>query len=162
MSYDLNKSMILVKQNEIIVRQGDTGKTMYKIISGRVGVYSGYGEADELLLATLTAQSFFGEMALLNDAPRSATAVALEDTLLLVINEENFALFIVNNPNNAYAIMKNLASMLDNNTRTLKDLSEELSKKDSLTKKELQILNERLKSFYTDSVYNGTKIDIYG
>jgi len=79
------------KKGEIIFREGDPGNCMYDIFWGRVGVYTGYGTPQEKKLAELKTEDFFGEMGLLDRAPRSATVVSLsDDTYLGVITESDF------------------------------------------------------------------------
>ena len=62
----------------VIFRQGDPGDCMYDIQFGKVGIFDHYGEPDEKKIADLYIDQIFGEMGLLDHAPRSATAVALE------------------------------------------------------------------------------------
>ena len=77
---------------QVIFREGDPGDSMFEVYTGKVGVYANYGTADEKLLTDYFPGKYFGEMGLLDHAPRSATAVALEDnTCLGEITEENFA-----------------------------------------------------------------------
>ena len=79
------------KKGEIIFRQGEPGNCMYDIHWGRVGVYAEYGTANEKKLAELYPGDFFGEMGLLEQSPRSATVVALEDsTQVSAIMESDF------------------------------------------------------------------------
>lgn len=79
------------KNGELIFRQGETGSCMYVIQSGKVGIYLNYGEARQAKLTELSSGQFLGEMGFLDKLPRSATAVSLsEDTVLEVIDEENF------------------------------------------------------------------------
>ena len=61
----------------VIFRQGDAGDCMYDIQSGRVGIFDHYGEPDEKKIAELYVDQIFGEMGLLDQAPRSAAAVSL-------------------------------------------------------------------------------------
>ena len=75
----------------VIFRQGDPGDCMYDIQFGKVGIFDHYGEPDEKKIADLYTDQLFGEMGLLDHAPRSATAVALEkDTVVSVVSEEEF------------------------------------------------------------------------
>ena len=79
------------KKGEIIFREGDPGHSMYDINWGTVGIFTGYGTPEERKLAELRSEDVFGEMGILDQAPRSATAVALEDdTYLFVITESDF------------------------------------------------------------------------
>ena len=66
-------------KGDIIFKEGDSGECLYQIKEGVVGIYSAYGEADQQLLTELSAGKFFGEMAVIEAYPRSATAVALEN-----------------------------------------------------------------------------------
>ena len=63
----------------IVFRQGDAGECMYEIQNGSVGIYYDYKGPNEKKIAHLTSSDVFGEMGLLDRAPRSATAVVLED-----------------------------------------------------------------------------------
>ena len=77
------------KRGEIIVREGGAGNSMFEIQFGRVGIYRDYGKATETKLAELDTGKVFGEMSLLDHAPRSATAVVLEDhTAITEVTEE--------------------------------------------------------------------------
>ena len=76
--------------NEIVFRQGDESVFMYRILRGRVGLFLDYGGSDEVRLAELLENQLFGEMGLLDHAPRSATAVVLEEeTELETLTEED-------------------------------------------------------------------------
>ena len=66
-------------KNEVIFRQGDDAQEMFDIVSGSVGVYINYGQENETQLTVLKAGNFLGEMGLIENYPRSATAVAMED-----------------------------------------------------------------------------------
>lgn len=68
---------------EIIFREGEPGAGMYIIKSGAVSIVVRVPGGGERQLALLTSKQFFGEMALLEDVPRSATSVAVERTALL-------------------------------------------------------------------------------
>ena len=73
------------KTGEIIIKTGDIGNEFYSIISGRVGIFIHYGMQNQFKAAELSAGSFFGEAAIMEKTPRSATVVALENTALQVI-----------------------------------------------------------------------------
>ena len=64
---------------KVIFNEGTPGEEMYIIYSGKVGLYTQRASGQKELLATLEAGDFFGEMALVDDSPRSATAIAEED-----------------------------------------------------------------------------------
>lgn len=65
--------------NEIIFKEGEDSHCMYYIISGDVGIYASYGMKDQKLVTTLTGGQFFGEIGLVGNDVRSASAVALKN-----------------------------------------------------------------------------------
>ena len=110
------------KKGAVIFRQGDAGDCMYDIQFGRVGIFDHYGEPDEKKIAELFADQIFGEMGLLDHAPRSATAVALEnDTVLSVISEEEFYEYFEKEPVKILVLMQQMCNRL---RRTSKDYLE--------------------------------------
>jgi CRP-like cAMP-binding protein len=102
----------------VIFRQGDAGDCMYDIQSGRVGIFDHYGEPDEKKIAELYADQIFGEMGLLDHAPRSATAVALEDeTSISFVTEDSFGEFFEKNPARVLMVMQQLSQNLRKRTK---------------------------------------------
>ena len=100
-------------EDAIIFREGEKGRCMYDIHFGSVGIYTGYGTDDERLLATLTADKFFGEIGLLTGEPRTATAVVLEGgTLIETIYAEDFTELFEKNPAKIEMIIKHLSSRI--------------------------------------------------
>lgn len=105
------------RKGEVIFREGDPGDCMYDVIAGRIGVYSAYGTPNQKLLMTYYPDQFLGEMGLLNHAPRSATAVALEsDTAADVISEESFQEFFEKRPVRVLMIMQQMSYNLRRRT----------------------------------------------
>lgn len=72
-------------KGEVIFYKGTTGGQMYVVLGGKIGVFSG-----EQCIATLGVGDMFGEMALVNHEPRSATVKAIEDSHLFVLTETTF------------------------------------------------------------------------
>ncbi|MBR3545237.1 MAG: cyclic nucleotide-binding domain-containing protein [Oscillospiraceae bacterium] len=101
----------------IIFREGDPGESMLEVYTGKVGVYSGYKTPEEKLLMEYYPDDYFGEMGLIDHAPRSATAVAMEDnTSLGEITEDGFAEFFRANPSRVLMVMQQLSHNLRNRT----------------------------------------------
>lgn len=112
----------MFQKGALIFREGDTADCMYAVNSGRVGVYAAYGTAEEKLLAEYTQDGYFGERGLLEHAPRSAAAVALEDnTCLEAVNEENFLVYFREHPNQVLRIMQQLSGNLRKASRDYAD-----------------------------------------
>jgi CRP-like cAMP-binding protein len=82
------------KSSEVIFWQNEPGVGMYIVQSGEVGIFQDYNTTEQKQLARLIQGDFFGEMALLEDDNRSATAVALSESHLLgVFHPDLFDLF---------------------------------------------------------------------
>ena len=106
------------KKGQVIFKEGDKAECMYDIRWGSVGIYANYGTKEEKLLTKLSAEEFFGEMGLIDDEPRSATAVALEkDTKVEVINRECFGYYLQENSTKVLVIMQHMSHRLRNLTK---------------------------------------------
>ena len=112
---------IRVKANDILFRRGDSSDSMFLIRSGLIGVYSEYGGAGHKLLSVLGKGKFFGEMGVIDNLPRSADIVAVDDSDLIEIRAEDFADFVAENTDDVITILKNLSERL---RKTNDDLEE--------------------------------------
>ena len=95
----------------VLFREGDGGKHMYVIQSGRVQLTRRV-RGREAHLATLPPGEFFGEMAIINKQPRSATATVIEEAHLLVLDARTFEAMIRGNAEIAIRMIKKLSSRL--------------------------------------------------
>jgi CRP-like cAMP-binding protein len=77
-------------RDELIVREGEIATGCFTIASGRVEVIRGTETTHPTVLGTLGAGEFFGEMAVIDDHPRSATVRAIEETECVAIRREDF------------------------------------------------------------------------
>src|SRR3954463_12313702 len=78
------------RRNEVIMHQGDPGDSLHIVALGAVKIVLPSAEGEEAIIATLRPGDFFGELALLDGAPRSATATALEPSETLVLPRNVF------------------------------------------------------------------------
>jgi len=78
------------RRGEVIFHQGDPGDALHIVASGSVKIVLPSAEGDEAIIATVHAGDFFGELALLDGAPRSATAAAVEATETLSLPRDTF------------------------------------------------------------------------
>ncbi|HYA85976.1 MAG TPA: Crp/Fnr family transcriptional regulator [Nitrospirota bacterium] len=118
-----------IPANTVLFHEGDAGENMYIIQSGRVKI-SKRIRGVEKTLATLAKGEFLGEMAILNDKPRSATAETLEDCDMLVIDRKTFETLIRGNAEIAVRFIKRLADRL----RETNDQMEALMIKDNTSR----------------------------
>lgn len=105
----------------VIFREGDPGDCMYELESGGIGIYHDYGGPNEKQIAALYNGSdikVFGEMGLLEHAPRSATAVVLEkDTVLTRVSEADFNAYFEKNPVKVLDLMQQMCNRLRRTTQ---------------------------------------------
>ena len=100
----------VLRKDEVLFREGDEGTSMFEILRGRVGIYSGYGTAEEKLLTELGAGSSFGEMAMIEAQPRSAAAVALEEgTRVECVTWETLGAYFRERPAKVVVIMQQMS-----------------------------------------------------
>ena len=101
------------RKGQMVFWQGDPGDCMYSIIWGKVAVVANYGEVNEEKLAELGEGDYFGEMGLVDHAPRTATVICLEQgTILNRIDEGEFEEFLRESPNRVMDILQNLSHKL--------------------------------------------------
>ena len=93
------------KKGATIIHEGTTGSNAYLILSGSVEVYKKVGD-EKLVLSRLVKGNIFGEMSLVDDKPRSATIVALEDTEVRILSRERFESMLEQNPRAVIPLLK--------------------------------------------------------
>jgi CRP-like cAMP-binding protein len=96
----------------VLFREGDPGRDMYVVHSGRVELTRRMGDR-EAHLAYVPPGEFFGEMAIVNNKPRSATATVVEDSWLLVIDARTFEQMIRGKAEIAVRMIRALAARLE-------------------------------------------------
>lgn len=102
----------LVEDGHIIFLEGEKADRFYIVIGGAVEVWKDYNKQNAEMLAVHGPGHLFGEMALIDDKPRSATIVAGTNTKLLYINRKDFHKIIRENVTIALSIMKSVSSMV--------------------------------------------------
>jgi CRP-like cAMP-binding protein len=97
----------LIKAGDIIFREGDEAHELFVVKSGEVRIQLG-----NRTLAELSANDVFGEMALIDNEPRSATALAVTDVELVAVSEKQFLFLVSQTPYFALKVMRVLAQRL--------------------------------------------------
>lgn len=131
-------------RGEVIFHEGDEGDTMFLVWAGQVVIVKGSLQSPTIL-AYRGAGEIFGEMALLEHQPRSASIIALEDTRLLGLSRLNFEQFLRTNPSVSRSIMEVLSARLRrmSEARSSGELSEKrLTQQVSTLQSEKQRLEE--------------------
>jgi CRP/FNR family transcriptional regulator, cyclic AMP receptor protein len=95
----------------VLFREGDPGKEMYVLQSGKISISKKVRDVEKVL-ATLGPGEFFGEMAIISNKPRNATAIVSQDARLLIIDPKTFESMIRSNGEIAVRMIKKLADRL--------------------------------------------------
>lgn len=93
----------------VLFREGEPGKEMYVVQQGRVTISKKVGDVEKML-SSMGPGEFLGEMSILNNKPRSATATCAEDSKLLVIDAKTFEAMVRGNGEIAVRMIKKLAA----------------------------------------------------
>jgi CRP/FNR family transcriptional regulator, cyclic AMP receptor protein len=110
-------------KGQIVFAQGDPGASLYVVQSGSVVVGLTSSEGKDLVLNEFGPGEVFGELALLDGEPRSADAVAREDSQLLVLQRDDFVLFLEGHPRVAIALLAILSRKLRRTTQQVQDVA---------------------------------------
>jgi CRP/FNR family transcriptional regulator, cyclic AMP receptor protein len=103
-----DKEAMSFAAGEFVFKAGDPGETMYIINEGEVEILDGSGT----ILETAGPGSIVGELALIDDEPRSATVVAKTDCRLVAVDRRRFEYMVHETPFFGLAVMKVLADRL--------------------------------------------------
>ncbi len=106
----------------VLFTEGEQGKTMFVLQTGKVKITKVLG-GEEKTLAVIPAGEFLGEMAILLNEPRSASATVLEEVKALVIDSNTFEAMIKSNTEIAYRIIKKLAQRVRDANQQIESLS---------------------------------------
>lgn len=105
-----------------VFREGDQGNELYFIISGKIKLVRTSSDGRENLLAILGPGELFGEMALFDPHPRTATATAVSETRLAALRNENLRAVIEKRPEVSAQLLQALARRLRKTNESLADL----------------------------------------
>ncbi|MDB5076599.1 MAG: hypothetical protein JWO42_2778 [Chloroflexi bacterium] len=94
---------------DVIITQGEEGTHLSIVVSGRVQVIRERAGREPIVLDELGPGKFVGEMALLDDRPRTATVIALEDTACLTLFKWHFRVELESHPDMAIAILPEIS-----------------------------------------------------
>lgn len=137
----------------IIFHEGDHGETFFRVISGTVGIYSSYGTEDEYLIRELKSGDYFGEMAVIETYPRSATAVAISDSSVEESSTAEMGLFFKDNPEKILEITDYIGKCIRDTTDDYIEVTDTIEKLGRGEKKES--LMDKLKKF--GEIYSSRK-----
>ena len=110
------------RRGEVIFHQGDPGDALHIVATGAVKIVLGSADGEEAILVTLAAGDPFGELALLDGAPRSASAVAVEATETMSLGRPALREVMDTDPALRDALLANVAGALRRLTQQMEEL----------------------------------------
>lgn len=110
-------------RNAVVITEGDHSDSLYLIFSGKVKVYVTDHDGREVILNFQSASEYFGEIALLDDQPRSASVKTSQSSRLGMISKADFTDFLQHYPELAMKIMKQFTRRLRSMTDDIKSLA---------------------------------------
>ncbi len=119
----MNSRIKAYPPDTVICRENEVEFTFYMILEGEFKVTKVINNSQNRLLKTLTAGDFFGEMALIHNAPRAATVTALTNATLLELDKDGFKRVLKHSPSVSLAMVSEISSRLrQNDELTIEDL----------------------------------------
>ncbi len=111
------------KKNTIIINEGDTGNSLYVVLSGKAHAISVDDGGKEIVLNVFGKDDYFGEMSFIDGEPRCAAVRTKEDSRLLIISGDKFKNILLSNPEFMFMIMKGLLQKIRTATRQIETLA---------------------------------------
>jgi CRP-like cAMP-binding protein len=111
------------KRGEILVEQGKKSNALYIVLAGRTRVVMADSKGREVILATLKAGDYVGEMSLIDDEPHSATVVADQQVDVLVLGRDSFLHCLGENMEMAHGVMRVLVQRLRKASQNISSLA---------------------------------------
>lgn len=119
----------LYSEGEMIFHQNDPGIGLYIIHNGEVVIVQDSADGDKQVLAELSKGDFFGELALLDDEPRSASAIAKRESKIVVLFKPDLDEFMDNYPREGIKISKGISQIIATRLRTVSEDFTHISRK---------------------------------
>ena len=110
-------------RHAILITEGDETDSLYIIQSGKVRVFKSNEEGKEIILNEQGPGEHFGELALVDDAPRSASVMALEKTRVSIISRQDFRQVLGKHPDIAFSLIREFSRRIRVLSENVKDLA---------------------------------------
>ncbi len=114
-----------VKEGEIVFAENDLGEEMYLVHSGKILIYHDLAGHEEPL-EVVEPSGYFGEMAIIDELPRLASARAQEHSRLLVFHRNDFRTAVLDYPDIAFAVFREFSQRLRRANERIRSLAAEL------------------------------------
>ena len=132
---------------EIIFTEGDPGSSFYDIVSGTVGIYVDFDKESQQEMTRIGAGHIFGELALIDGLPRSATAVALDDVVLSEVQVDEYKSYFDSRPGRVTFLIKELGERMTRLTARISDVEETIKAASASDSQKEPGLFEKLSQF---------------
>ncbi len=110
-------------KNAVIINEGDVSNSLYVILEGRVKVFVSDDSSKEVILNIQGPGEYFGELALIDDTPRSASVMTTEKSRLVLVTRQAFERCLTENPSLSVKLIRTLAKRIRSLTVNVKDLA---------------------------------------
>jgi CRP/FNR family transcriptional regulator, cyclic AMP receptor protein len=121
-------SVLEYKAGDIVFKEQQKGEEMYILLEGAVELRKKVGTSEQLLKVVDKPNDFFGEMALIDGNPRSAAAVAVQPTKLVVVDQPSFEKMVLSNGKFALKVIKILSERIRISNIHISELAAEVPK----------------------------------
>ena len=112
-----------VPRNNILLQEGEQSDALYVVVTGKMKIFVGDEEGKELVLSILGPGDFFGEMAIIDGAPRSATVMSVGESTVVIIGKQDFTTCLREMPDLAFNLLRSLARRVRNVNEHVRDLA---------------------------------------
>ena len=102
----MNARVLTFRRNTILMSEGESGESLCILKRGAVKIFASDEQGNEIVLDDLGPGSYFGEVSLLDDEPRTASAITLEHSEVLSISKSDFVSCVNKNPEIAFAVIR--------------------------------------------------------
>lgn len=109
--------------NTVVLLEGEKSDSLYMILEGKVKVFASEDAGNEVILSIQSRGEFFGEMTLVDDAPRSASVVTIQPTRLMMMSRAAFLECLTAHPEVAYNLIRVLIARVRVLTDNIKSLA---------------------------------------
>jgi CRP-like cAMP-binding protein len=106
-----------IPSGTVLTKEGTRGDSLFYIVNGRIEIKKESVDGRQTVLARFNKGASVGEMSLIEESPRSATAIALDDVEILILTRQNFEHILDNTPQVGIKILKNIAKSLSTRLR---------------------------------------------
>ena len=110
-------------KNTVIINEGDQANAMFICTSGKVQVYVSDENGKEFVLNSMGPGEYFGELSLLDDETRSASVITTDKSTFSILYKDDFSKVVLNHPDIALVLLRNLASRIRKLTENVKTLA---------------------------------------